>query len=141
MRLSRAQRSPDECLNEHWFLTLLEAQLIIEAWRQEYNEGRTHSTIGNVTPQEFITNTKGSPSDTGVHFLSFGVINGGRSLLLRLQHLLQTLTRQCPHSGHFWVSFPLGYEECAVAVGYPALGETGELAFHVWLRDFFSKFG
>lgn len=46
----------DECLNEHWFLTLQEAQLVIEAWRREYNEERTHSTIGDVTPQEFITN-------------------------------------------------------------------------------------
>lgn len=46
----------DECLNEHWFLTLQEAQLIIEAWRREYNEERTHSTIGDMTPQEFITN-------------------------------------------------------------------------------------
>ena len=46
----------DECLNEHWFLTLHEAQLVIEAWRREYNEERTHSTIGDVTPQEFITN-------------------------------------------------------------------------------------
>jgi len=40
----------DECLNEHWFLTLQEAQLVIEAWRREYNEERTHSTIGDVTP-------------------------------------------------------------------------------------------
>jgi putative transposase len=46
----------DECVNEHWFLTLQEAQLVIEAWRREYNEERTPSTIGDVTPQEFITN-------------------------------------------------------------------------------------
>ena len=46
----------DECLNEHWFLTLQEAQLVIEAWRWEYNEERTHSTIGDVTPREFINN-------------------------------------------------------------------------------------
>jgi putative transposase len=46
----------DECLNEHWFLTLQEAQLVIEAWRREYNEERTHSAIGDMTPQEFITN-------------------------------------------------------------------------------------
>ena len=38
----------DECLNEHWFLTLQEAQLVIEAWRREYNEERTHSTIEDV---------------------------------------------------------------------------------------------
>ena len=46
----------DECLNEHWFLTPQEAQLVIEAWRREYNEDRTHSAIGDVTPQEFINN-------------------------------------------------------------------------------------
>jgi putative transposase len=46
----------DECLNEHWFLMLQEARLVIEAWRREYNEERTHSTIGDVTPQEFMTN-------------------------------------------------------------------------------------
>ena len=26
---------------------------MIEAWRREYNEERTHSTIGDVTPKEF----------------------------------------------------------------------------------------
>jgi putative transposase len=46
----------DECLNEHWFLTLQEAQVVIEAWRREYNEERTHSTIGDMTPMEFIHN-------------------------------------------------------------------------------------
>jgi putative transposase len=46
----------DECLNEHWFLTLQEAQVVIEAWRREYNEERTHSTIGDMTPMEFIQN-------------------------------------------------------------------------------------
>jgi putative transposase len=51
----------DECLNEHWFLTLQEAQLVIEAWRREYNEERTHSGIGDLTPQEFIHNIKPGP--------------------------------------------------------------------------------
>lgn len=46
----------DECLNEHWFLTLPEAQVVIEAWRREYHEERTHSTIGDMTPMEFIHN-------------------------------------------------------------------------------------
>lgn len=27
----------DECLNEHWFLTLQEAQVVVEAWRRESN--------------------------------------------------------------------------------------------------------
>lgn len=46
----------DECLNENWFLTLQEAQVIIESWRKEYNEERTHSSIGDLTPAEFIKN-------------------------------------------------------------------------------------
>jgi putative transposase len=46
----------DECLNEHRFLTLQEAQVVIEAWRREYNEERTHSTIRDLTPMEFIHN-------------------------------------------------------------------------------------
>lgn len=46
----------DECLNEHWLLTVQEAQVVIEAWRGEYNEERTHSTIGDLTPMEFIHN-------------------------------------------------------------------------------------
>ena len=43
----------DECLNEHWFLSLGEARETIEAWRRDYNEVRPHSALGNQTPQEF----------------------------------------------------------------------------------------
>ena len=41
----------DACLNEHWILTLQEAQVLLEAWRREYcSEERMHSTIEDVTP-------------------------------------------------------------------------------------------
>jgi hypothetical protein len=30
-------RLRDECLNEHWFPTLLHARTEIETWRREYN--------------------------------------------------------------------------------------------------------
>ena len=43
----------DECLNEHWFLTMVHARRIIETWRIEYNTERPHSSLGNLTPQEF----------------------------------------------------------------------------------------
>jgi putative transposase len=42
-----------ECLNEHWFLSLEDAQEKIEAWRQDYNENRPHSSLGNISPEEF----------------------------------------------------------------------------------------
>lgn len=34
----------DECLSEHWFVTMVQARRIIEAWRVEYNTERTHSS-------------------------------------------------------------------------------------------------
>ena len=42
-----------ECLNEHWFLSLEDAQEKIESWKQDYNEKRPHSSLGNVPPEEF----------------------------------------------------------------------------------------
>lgn len=43
----------DECLNENWFMTLEEARKIIEEWKDEYNNFRPHSSIGNVPPALF----------------------------------------------------------------------------------------
>ncbi|MER3421834.1 MAG: hypothetical protein C4293_00005, partial [Nitrospiraceae bacterium] len=54
-------RFRDECLNEHWFVTLQEAQVVIEAWRREYNGERTHRTIGDLTPMEFIHHHQAQP--------------------------------------------------------------------------------
>ena len=39
-----------ECLNAYWFLSLEDARMKCEAWRQDYNEVRPHSAIGNQTP-------------------------------------------------------------------------------------------
>ena len=43
-------RFRDECFNQHWFVTLADAQRIIEQWRQDYNTIRPHSSLGNLTP-------------------------------------------------------------------------------------------
>jgi putative transposase len=43
----------DECLNEHWFITMAQARRTIEAWRVEYNTERPHSSLGDLTPAEF----------------------------------------------------------------------------------------
>jgi putative transposase len=40
----------DECLNEHWFVSLLEAKAHIEAWRVDYNTVRPHASLGQQTP-------------------------------------------------------------------------------------------
>jgi putative transposase len=46
----------DECLNEHWFITMAQARRVIELWRIEYNTERPHSSIGNITPEEYAEN-------------------------------------------------------------------------------------
>lgn len=42
-----------ECLNQHWFLSLDDAQEIVNAWRDDYNTRRPHSSLGNQSPSEF----------------------------------------------------------------------------------------
>jgi putative transposase len=49
-------RFRDECLNEHWFMTLGHARQVIENWRIEYNTERPHSSLGNLTPEQFAKN-------------------------------------------------------------------------------------
>ena len=43
----------DECLNENWFLDLMDARRKIEEWRCDYNQARPHSALGYRTPEEF----------------------------------------------------------------------------------------
>ncbi|MBI4216760.1 MAG: transposase [Chloroflexi bacterium] len=42
----------DECLNEHWFGSISEAQTMVEVWRQDYNTVGPHSSLGNRTPAQ-----------------------------------------------------------------------------------------
>jgi putative transposase len=47
-------RLRDECLNQHWFRSLADAQRRIEAWRLEYNGARPHRGLGGWTPLECV---------------------------------------------------------------------------------------
>jgi putative transposase len=47
-------RFRQECLNEHWFLTLEDARQKIESWRRYYNEERPHSSLGYKSPLEYV---------------------------------------------------------------------------------------
>jgi len=46
-------RLRDECLDRHWFVGLNDARHTIEAWRQDYNQSRPHSSLGYRPPEEF----------------------------------------------------------------------------------------
>jgi putative transposase len=46
-------RLREECLDLHWFSSLEDAKIKIEAWRKDYNEQRLHSSLAQETPRDF----------------------------------------------------------------------------------------
>lgn len=57
-------RMRDECLNLHWWRTVIEAREGIGAYRLDYNTARPHSALANRTPVEFAHALRGP--DSGV---------------------------------------------------------------------------
>jgi len=57
-----------ECLDIHWFTSIVEANQLIEGWRREYNDSRPHRALGE-TQSEFVSQfaaqreLSGSPGD------------------------------------------------------------------------------
>ncbi len=43
----------DEAVNGELFYNLTEAQVVVEEWRNEYNESHPHSSLGYETPAAF----------------------------------------------------------------------------------------
>ena len=56
-------RLRQECLNQNWFLSLADARETIENWRQDYNEYRPHSSLGQQTPSEFVADWQQTRTD------------------------------------------------------------------------------
>ena len=48
----------DECLNIEDFANLLEARVVIEDWRHDYNHYRPHRSLGGQTPAAYAANHK-----------------------------------------------------------------------------------
>jgi putative transposase len=46
-------RVRDECLNQHWFLSLVDARRTIAADQHAFRTARRHSALGDRTPAEF----------------------------------------------------------------------------------------
>lgn len=44
----------DECLNLHWFMSVGHARGISEDYRLDFNNERPHSSLGDLTPAEFM---------------------------------------------------------------------------------------
>ena len=46
-------RVRQELLNPNWFTSLLDLQVQAATWRHDYNTNHPHSSLGNLTPEEF----------------------------------------------------------------------------------------
>lgn len=51
-------RLRDECLNQHWFLSVPDARRIIESWRAHYNAARPHRGLRGLTPEQYAMTLK-----------------------------------------------------------------------------------
>jgi putative transposase len=70
----------NECLNQHWFLSLTDARRTIEAYRIEYNTVRPHSSLGYRTPEENqkLLNVASAPDGAPAFDHSQAVENGSK---------------------------------------------------------------
>lgn len=60
-------RFRDECLNEHYFESLVEARQVIAAWRDDYNQVRPHGSIGRIPPAVFAARHRQQQSNTSAN--------------------------------------------------------------------------
>jgi putative transposase len=44
----------DECLNQEIFSSIEQAGIVLENWREEYNNYRPHSALGGLSPSEYV---------------------------------------------------------------------------------------
>jgi putative transposase len=51
-------RLRQECLNASWFLSMADARARITEWRTDYNQNRPHTSLGNLTPEQFADQLK-----------------------------------------------------------------------------------
>ncbi len=62
-------RIRQECLNQHWFLSLEDAQKKLNNWRMDYNHNRPDSSLGQLTPVGFAARhcppASATPQPTG----------------------------------------------------------------------------
>jgi len=69
-----------ECLNEHWFMSLEDAREKAEQWRRDYNQTRPHSSLGNLSPEEYAAQT-GVP-EVGKNPSIEANVNGSQNIFL-----------------------------------------------------------
>lgn len=54
-------RVRSEFFNAHWFRSLLDARMAADDWRHSYNTTHSHSSLGYLTPEEFLAAYETTP--------------------------------------------------------------------------------
>ena len=49
-----------ECLSQHYFSSIIDARVELDAWRDEYNNRRPHGSLGQRTPAEYRAEVEGA---------------------------------------------------------------------------------
>ena len=98
-------RFREECLNQHWFMSLLHARTIIEEWRNDYNLQRPHTSLKGLTPYEFA----GLAENRGLEYSNYRLHNNWGEL-----HITGYFPDQQPWFplDHHIASFPNHCFEC-----------------------------
>lgn len=55
----------DEFLSTHWFENMADVRVHLEKWREEYNRFRPHSSLGDLSPLEWLE-SQPKPEKSGV---------------------------------------------------------------------------
>jgi putative transposase len=58
-------RVREECLNQHWFDSVEHARDLCLAWRDDYNFIRPHTSLGGLSPSEFLLQSPGGHARPG----------------------------------------------------------------------------
>lgn len=58
-------RLRDELLNETLFTSLAQVRAVLNAWKDDYNNVRPHSALGNLTPTEYAARSAPGPQRGG----------------------------------------------------------------------------
>jgi hypothetical protein len=87
-------RFRDDYVNESWFTTLADARHTIDAWRQDYNTQRPHSSLGDRTPDEFEQFTKNRAPEPSSHRRWTNI--GGRVNICKSFKCLNSLSDTTP---------------------------------------------
>ena len=96
-------------MNGWHFDNLLEAQVLIEDWRIDYNTNRPHSAHGDLTPSEFASMDHPKPTSTRI---TLGPLNGDPSVKCvpvtcerRDDHRSVSAERSGENISHFCLAF------------------------------------